>query len=64
MTALNEWIEHDGKGAPDLAPGTRVNVKFECGESDEYGGEFEMWDWEEEGTHRIVAYRVVYSSAD
>lgn len=37
MTTTSEWIEHDGKVAPDLAPGTRVVVRLGDGFEDDKG---------------------------
>lgn len=28
---MSEWVEHHGKGAPDLPPGTEVYVRFRDG---------------------------------
>lgn len=31
---MSEWIEHDGKGAPDLPPGTLVSIRCRDGFDD------------------------------
>lgn len=77
MSALNEWIEHDGKGAPDLAPGTKVVVRLGDGFEDSIPRAWEWWhcetlpdasNWVWPGgvadSAAIVAYCVVQSSAD
>lgn len=65
-----EWIEHDGNGAPDLGPGTRVEVLID-GPDDWHaprtwewwhgaGPENSNWIWNEpKPDWGIIAYRVV-----
>lgn len=72
MPARSDWIDHDGQGAPDLPPGTRVQVRFRgqnnsagmvpC-EPFKYSGEgpgfLGDW-WSHQGEwYDIIAYRVV-----
>lgn len=39
-----EWIEHDGKGPPDLPPGTEVLVRMRNGMGESWGpSPFEYW---------------------
>lgn len=60
-----EWIEHDGKGYPDLPMDTLVQVRFaDGGTSKPHGQSIEFWafNWvQEEPLYDcdIVAYRVV-----
>lgn len=61
-----EWIEHHGKGYPDLPMDTLVQVRFNDGfESGLYGQTVEFWTWnwryDEDGVGEddITHYRVV-----
>jgi hypothetical protein len=67
MQTISDWIEHDGKGMPDLPAGTFVQVYCR----DEQPGSDEniydpftdlVWEnWEHAPHLDIVAYRVVQS---
>lgn len=60
---LNEsaWITHNGQGAPDLPPGTRVQVRLRDGVfSPVRTVESFRWEpWDDYPEYEIVAYRVV-----
>ena len=61
-----EWIEHHGKGYPDLPMDTRVHVRFADGKVDEWNGGATVDFWGSNWTHsepifwaNITHYRVV-----
>lgn len=71
---MTEWIEHDGKGVPDLPKGTEVYLRFRDGVGENWSPEeFDYWlpdssdprdYWTADGSHNdIVAYRVVSAPA-
>lgn len=68
------WIEHDGKGAPDLPPGTRVLTRRDFGETEDRHVAHSWEWWHGNGTaeesnwiwpngaavdYSIISYRVV-----
>lgn len=67
---MGEWIEHDGKGAPDLPRGTKAVVRFRDGMGFLDADPFEYWSPDEDDPHDywtfsedipeydIVAYRI------
>jgi hypothetical protein len=57
----SEWIEHDGKGPPDLPPGTIVQIKWMDGtHGSEKGSRAELLDWRwVDPFDDIKAYRVI-----
>ena len=64
----NDWITHNGQGAPDLPPGTRVQVRFRDGDVLECEWDaYHASDPEDSNWHHgepwpyldIIAYRVV-----
>lgn len=65
---MSEWIEHDGKGAPDLPPETLLHVKWEDGtlwenENGTISLSFKDYApfflWEEKDVVKLLAYKVV-----
>lgn len=64
---MTDWIEHDGKGYPDLPMGTLVQVRFRDGEKSRDPGQMVVyWNicWRHDErlcSGDIVAYRVVKS---
>lgn len=63
---MTDWIEHHGKGYPDLPMDTLVQVRFaDGGENEEPHNSVEHWFWnwhhEENGVgpNDITHYRVV-----
>lgn len=67
---MSDWIEHDGKGAPELPAGTLVKVVFRDMKGADWMPEpFEYWladdsdphdCWTHDGTYNdIIAYREV-----
>lgn len=72
MTHDSDWIDHDGHGAPDLPPGTRVQVRFRDELGENWSPEnVSFWCHDDSDPHDywtfsvrrpdydIVAYRVV-----
>lgn len=71
---MTDWIEHDGRGLPDLPTGALVAVRLRGGWTDDTFPSHEAWEWwgrssdgssswidadEEWDEYTIVAYRVV-----
>ena len=54
----NGWITHNGQGAPDLPPGTRVQVRLRSGDVWDTFVSMVNWDHPVE-TDGVEAYRVV-----
>lgn len=67
---MSDWISHDGKGAPDLPPGTLVLVRLRDGVDWTCPDPWEYWTPDEDDPHDywtfsddepyfdIVAYRI------
>lgn len=55
------WVEHGGKGAPNLPPGTLVRVRLRDEWESSFPTPFEEWDWTHFGgiLEDIIAYKVV-----
>lgn len=64
-----EWIEHHGKGYPDLPMDTRVQVRFADGHEDDGSNPWRVYEWDVCWRHYpgyphvadITHYRVVNS---
>lgn len=63
---MSDWIEHDGKGAPNLPPGTLLQVRCRNWETEgddpnEYDPFTDLvWeDWDHAPHLDIISYRVV-----
>lgn len=42
---MTDWIEHDGKGAPNLPEGTKVAVRMGDGWTDDLLRSHATWEW-------------------